>query len=162
MNRVLPRFPIPAAKLAARLAGLVVSAVLLSQCATDYALVSDRPEEALRQETFGYRKWLRPGEQPETVVIGVEQMDDRRTRARDRATRLRRRRDGEQQDRRRRTDRRDRAGGECQRTVARVGSDDRDSRSMMSERGLEDIRIDGRQAAQVGLGHRIVLLASGA
>jgi alpha-beta hydrolase superfamily lysophospholipase len=71
MNRVPPRFPIPAAKLAARLAGLVVSAVLLSQCSTDYTLVSERPEEALRQETFGYRKWLRPGEQPETVVIGV-------------------------------------------------------------------------------------------
>ena len=57
--------------MAARAAGAGVAALLLSQCATNYTLVSNRPEEAVRQETFGYRKWLRPGHEPETVVIGV-------------------------------------------------------------------------------------------
>jgi alpha-beta hydrolase superfamily lysophospholipase len=48
-----------------------MAALLLSQCATSYTLVSARPEEALRRETFGYRKWLREGTRPETVVIGI-------------------------------------------------------------------------------------------
>ena len=64
-------FTTPAARLAARIGGAVCAAVLLSQCATDYTLVTDKPEEAVRQETFGYRKWLRPGQQPDTVVIGI-------------------------------------------------------------------------------------------
>ena len=61
------RFP----HIAARLGGAVFAALLLSQCATDYTLVTDHPEEALRRETFGYRKWLKEGVQPNTVVIGI-------------------------------------------------------------------------------------------
>lgn len=50
----------------------MLASVLLSQCAsTDYTLVAKRPEEAVRQETFGYRKWVRDGAKPKTVVIGV-------------------------------------------------------------------------------------------
>lgn len=71
MKSSSPRFTHPAAKLAARWSAVALSAMLLSQCATDYTLVADTPEESVRQETFGYRKWLRPGKQPETVVIGV-------------------------------------------------------------------------------------------
>ncbi len=62
---------IPATRLVARIGGAVLTAILLSQCATDYTMVTDKPEEALRNETFGYRKWLRPGQQPETVVIAL-------------------------------------------------------------------------------------------
>ncbi len=58
-------------RLAARAGGAVAAALLLSQCATDYTLVTDRPEETLRRETFGYRKWLREGTKPDTVVIGI-------------------------------------------------------------------------------------------
>ena len=57
--------------MAARLGGMLFAAFLLSQCATNYTLVTDRPEEIARNETFGYRKWLREGRQPETVVIGL-------------------------------------------------------------------------------------------
>ena len=71
MKSSSPRLTHPAAKLAARWSAVALSAMLLSQCATDYTLVADTPEESVRQETFGYRKWLRPGKQPETVVIGV-------------------------------------------------------------------------------------------
>ncbi len=56
---------------AARLGALLLAPLLLTQCATDYSLVAERPEEAVRNETFGYRKWLRPEAKPETVVIGV-------------------------------------------------------------------------------------------
>ncbi len=45
--------------------------MLLSQCATQYTLVADRPEESLRRETFGYRKWLKDGVQPDVVVIAL-------------------------------------------------------------------------------------------
>jgi acylglycerol lipase len=58
-------------QLALRLGSLVVATVLLSQCATDYTLVTDKPEEALRRETFGYRKWIKEGSEPNTVVIGI-------------------------------------------------------------------------------------------
>lgn len=43
----------------------------LSQCATRHTLVSAGPGEVERYETFGYRKWLREGTTPETVVIGI-------------------------------------------------------------------------------------------
>jgi alpha-beta hydrolase superfamily lysophospholipase len=56
---------------ALRLAALGWVVGCLSQCATDYTLVADRPEEAVRHETFGYRKWMRPQSKPRTVVIGV-------------------------------------------------------------------------------------------
>jgi alpha-beta hydrolase superfamily lysophospholipase len=54
-----------------RLGGALLAATVLSQCATSYTLVTARPGEAERHETFGYRKWLREGTTPETVVIGI-------------------------------------------------------------------------------------------
>jgi acylglycerol lipase len=71
MNGVSQCFTNPSVRLAARACGAVAVALALSQCATDYTLVTKRPEDAVRNETFGYRKWLRPGQQPETVVIGI-------------------------------------------------------------------------------------------
>ena len=71
MKRIPREVPANPARLLARAGGLVAAALLLSQCATNYTLVSDRPDEAVRRETFGYRKWLRPGTEPQTVVIGV-------------------------------------------------------------------------------------------
>lgn len=68
VSRDVPGFP---ARLLARAAGWLAAALLLSQCATNYTLVSNQPDEAVRRETFGYRKWLRAGTEPETVVIGV-------------------------------------------------------------------------------------------
>ncbi|WP_035608657.1 alpha/beta fold hydrolase [Haloferula sp. BvORR071] len=53
------------------LGSVVLASLLLSQCATQYKLVADRPEESLRRETFGYRKWLKDGVQPDTVVIAL-------------------------------------------------------------------------------------------
>src|SRR5687768_2943189 len=58
-------------RLAARAGGAILAALLLSQCATDYTLVTDHPEESLRRETFGYRKWVKDDTQPTTVVIGI-------------------------------------------------------------------------------------------
>lgn len=58
-------------RLAAKAGGAVLAALLLSQCATDYTLVTDHPEEALRRETFGYRRWVKENTQPTTVVIGI-------------------------------------------------------------------------------------------
>lgn len=58
-------------QLALRFGSLVATALLLSQCATDYTLVTDKPEEALRRETFGYRKWVKDGTEPNTVIIGI-------------------------------------------------------------------------------------------
>jgi alpha-beta hydrolase superfamily lysophospholipase len=71
MNGLPRTLTIAPARLAARAAAALLAALALSQCATDYTLVAERPEEAIRNETFGYRKWLRPGQQPETVVIGI-------------------------------------------------------------------------------------------
>ncbi len=59
------------ARIATRLGGGILASLLLSQCATNYTLVTDRPEEIVRNETFGYRKWLREGTQPDTVIIGI-------------------------------------------------------------------------------------------
>ena len=58
-------------RLAAKAGGALFAALALSQCATDYTLVTDRPEESLRRETFGYRKWVKEGSQPNVVVIGI-------------------------------------------------------------------------------------------
>jgi len=58
-------------RLAAKAGGAMLAALALSQCATDYTLVTDHPEESLRRETFGYRKWVKEGTQPNTVVIGI-------------------------------------------------------------------------------------------
>lgn len=58
-------------RLARRVGGAVLASLVLSQCATHYTLVADRPEESLRRETFGYRKWLKDGVQPDTVVIAL-------------------------------------------------------------------------------------------
>ena len=58
-------------RLARRWGAVVVATLLLTQCATQYTLVADRPEESLRRETFGYRTWLKEGVQPDTVVIGL-------------------------------------------------------------------------------------------
>src|SRR5687768_7555364 len=63
-----PRAPLHHAM---RVGALAIVALLLSQCATDYTLVTDKPEEALRRETFGYRKWVKEGTQPDTVIIGL-------------------------------------------------------------------------------------------
>lgn len=57
--------------LALRFCCLAASALALSQCATDYTLVTDKPEESLRRETFGYRKWVKPESEPNVVVIGI-------------------------------------------------------------------------------------------
>lgn len=58
-------------RFAARSGGAIAAALLLSQCATNYTLVTDHPEESLRRETFGYRKWLKDDTQPNIVVIGI-------------------------------------------------------------------------------------------
>lgn len=71
MKRFFPNPGEAAVRAAGRLGALLLAVLALSQCATDYTLVADRPEEALRNETFGYRKWMRPDAKPQTVVIGV-------------------------------------------------------------------------------------------
>lgn len=71
--KLIPRSPRPGRPLhlALRFCCLVASALTLSQCATDYTLVTDKPEESLRRETFGYRKWVKPDSEPSVVVIGI-------------------------------------------------------------------------------------------
>lgn len=49
----------------------LAATLLLPQCATNYRLVAERPEEAVRAETFEFRKWMREGTDPDTVVIGI-------------------------------------------------------------------------------------------
>lgn len=49
----------------------LAATLLLTQCATNYRLVAERPEEAVRAETFEFRKWIRTGTDPDTVVIGI-------------------------------------------------------------------------------------------
>ncbi|MCW1887078.1 lysophospholipase [Luteolibacter flavescens] len=71
MKRISSRAGGSRARTAARLGALLLAPLLLTQCATNYALVADRPEEAVRNETFGYRKWMSAKAEPETVVIGV-------------------------------------------------------------------------------------------
>jgi alpha-beta hydrolase superfamily lysophospholipase len=71
MERVSYRAGSTRARTAARLGALFLAPFLLTQCATNYSLVANRPEEAVRNETFGYRKWMRPDAQPQTVVIGL-------------------------------------------------------------------------------------------
>lgn len=54
-----------------RSVGPLLAALALSHCAAPYTLVSAGPGEVERHETFGFRKWLRAGTVPETVVIGI-------------------------------------------------------------------------------------------
>ena len=49
----------------------VALGLALTSCATDYTLVSHQQPADQRDETFQYRKWLRKGTEPETVVIGL-------------------------------------------------------------------------------------------
>jgi len=46
-------------------------ALAVASCAPSYTLVTAGPEEAVRNETFQYRKWARPGVEPDTVVIAL-------------------------------------------------------------------------------------------
>lgn len=71
MKRIFRSSGDTASRIAARFGAAVFAALCLSHCATYYTLVADRPEEAVRNETFGYRKWMRPETKPQTVVIGV-------------------------------------------------------------------------------------------
>jgi len=71
MKNILRSFRPTLPRLATRVCGAVLASLLLSQCATDYTLVADRPEESLRRETFGYRRWLRDGTEPTTVIVGI-------------------------------------------------------------------------------------------
>jgi alpha-beta hydrolase superfamily lysophospholipase len=75
MKRISRKTGSTRTRTAARLGALLLAPFLLTQCATNYSLVTDRPEEAVRNETFGYRKWMRPETKPETVVIGVHGFD---------------------------------------------------------------------------------------
>lgn len=59
------------ARIAVRIGAAVLASVCLTQCAPTYTLVSDQPDESVRQETFGYRKWVHKSTEPKTVVIGV-------------------------------------------------------------------------------------------
>ncbi|BCX48496.1 alpha/beta hydrolase [Haloferula helveola] len=51
--------------LVALLAGLTMS------CAPSYTLVTTAPDEDLKNETFQYRKWVREGVDPDTVVVAL-------------------------------------------------------------------------------------------
>ncbi|MGE9271301.1 MAG: alpha/beta fold hydrolase [Verrucomicrobiales bacterium] len=53
-----------------RLAGCLALAILGS-CAPSYTLVSHSEDRQILDETFPYRKWLREGHEPTTVVIGL-------------------------------------------------------------------------------------------
>ncbi|MBB5351168.1 alpha-beta hydrolase superfamily lysophospholipase [Haloferula luteola] len=56
-----------------RLAALVFIglAVLLASCAPSYQLVTANPKQAVKEETFSYRKWQRHGTNPDVVVIAL-------------------------------------------------------------------------------------------
>ena len=43
----------------------------MASCATDYTLVSNTPEQAIKDETFQYREWRKTDVKPKTVVIGI-------------------------------------------------------------------------------------------
>ncbi|MEM9236971.1 MAG: alpha/beta fold hydrolase, partial [Verrucomicrobiota bacterium] len=66
MSRHLPRLP-----RAVRCALLLFFALLVANCAPSYTLVTDKPDEAIRTETFDFRKWERKGVEPDTVLIGL-------------------------------------------------------------------------------------------
>lgn len=68
--RRIPRF--------ARWLAAGLGALALAQCAPRYTLVNhpkDSTELALREETFGYRKWVSPQVKPDLVVIGLHGFD---------------------------------------------------------------------------------------
>ena len=46
-------------------------ALLVANCAPSYTLVKHGPTEAVRNETFQYRKWVRSSSKPDTVLIGL-------------------------------------------------------------------------------------------
>ncbi|MFC7336446.1 alpha/beta fold hydrolase [Haloferula chungangensis] len=54
-----------------RLATGLLFALLIANCAPSYTLVKHSPNEELRHETFQYRKWLRSGSKPDTVIIAL-------------------------------------------------------------------------------------------
>jgi alpha-beta hydrolase superfamily lysophospholipase len=53
------------------LAAAPLFALLVANCAPSYTLVSHSPAEAIRSETFQYRKWVRSTAEPDTVLIGL-------------------------------------------------------------------------------------------
>ena len=54
-----------------RFAAGTLFALLVANCAPSYTLVKTTPNEALKNETFQYRKWARSSTQPDTVLIGL-------------------------------------------------------------------------------------------
>lgn len=46
-------------------------ALATASCAPSHTLVNHRTPEAIRHETFPYRKWIREGVEPDTVVIAL-------------------------------------------------------------------------------------------
>lgn len=63
--------PVPGTLRVIRCAALPFLALLIANCAPSYTLVTQNPDEAIRSETFQYRKWDRKGVQPDTVLIGL-------------------------------------------------------------------------------------------
>jgi alpha-beta hydrolase superfamily lysophospholipase len=53
------------------LAAAPLFALLVANCAPSYTLVKHGPTEAVRNETFQYRKWVRSSATPDTVLIGL-------------------------------------------------------------------------------------------
>jgi alpha-beta hydrolase superfamily lysophospholipase len=54
-----------------RLATGILFALLVANCAPSYTLVKNSPSQAVHNETFQYRKWVRSGTHPDTVLIGL-------------------------------------------------------------------------------------------
>ncbi|MEP4078612.1 alpha/beta fold hydrolase [Haloferula sp.] len=54
-----------------RLAAASLFALLVANCAPSYTLVSHGPSDAVRNETFQYRKWARSSAKTDTVIIGL-------------------------------------------------------------------------------------------
>ncbi len=54
-----------------RLATGFLFAFLVANCAPSYTLVKNSPSQAVRNETFQYRKWVRSTARPDTVLIGL-------------------------------------------------------------------------------------------
>jgi len=50
---------------------LLVAVLGLVSCAPSYTLVANPPDPLLVEETFQFRKWVRPGVEPDTAVIGI-------------------------------------------------------------------------------------------
>lgn len=54
-----------------RLVAAALLAFVLASCAPSYTLVTNTPDEKIRNETFQYRKWVRSGTEPDTVIIAL-------------------------------------------------------------------------------------------